>query len=167
MAKLHPQSTVVSAPLFLVQQLLHALLSQIARLFMAAIPQIAGQLPLNSLKRAGAGGAGAGFVHLVGNVGSSEGPRPSLQLVTSFQWGHAPCSALQAGGTPETTRAQGAPGLSQAQEQSCCPWGNLRLALPQTRHRWPGSCWVRLVVTACRHDANMEFSAHLTFDFCC
>lgn len=81
MAKLHPQSTVVSAPLFLVQQLLHALLSQIARLFMAAIPQIAGQLPLNSLKRAGAGGAGAGFVHLVGNVGSSEGPRPSLQLL--------------------------------------------------------------------------------------
>lgn len=70
MAKLHPQSTVVSAPLFSVQQLVHALLSQIARLFMAAIPQIAGQLPLNSLKRAGAGGAGVGFVHLVRNAGS-------------------------------------------------------------------------------------------------
>lgn len=87
MAKLHPQSTVVSAPLFSVQQLVHALLSQIARLFMAAIPQIAGQLPLNSLKRAGAGRAGVGFVHLVRNAGSSEGIfSPSLRLFLC--WSH-------------------------------------------------------------------------------
>ena len=87
--------------------------------------------------------------------------------VAPFQWECASCSALQAGGSLETTRARGAPGLSQAQERSCCPRGAPRLAPPQTRHRWPSSCRMRPTATACRHDANVGVSAHFSFDFCC
>lgn len=138
---------------------------------MAAIPWIAGQLA-SELSRKDWCWWGRcrlrppGEEHQLFRRASSF-PTAITTSVTLFQWECALCSALQAGGSPETTRAQGAPGLSQAQEQSCCPQGAPHLMPPQTQHQWPSSCQVRPAATACRHDVNVGFSAPLSFGFCC